>query len=126
VGVSERVHFVGPDHQEAMGWCASADVFVLNSSYEGMSHVLVEVMSLGAPIVATNIPGSAELLRDGVEGRLVPVGDQRALLGAVRELVNNRGLAEEMGERAIERAHLYDVKSTGKELARALKEVCAS
>ena len=49
---------------EAMGWVKAADVFVLNSTYEGLSHALVEAISLGTPIVATHVGGNPELITD--------------------------------------------------------------
>lgn len=118
----DRVVLTGElSNAEALGWVATADVFVLNSSYEGLSHVLIEVMSLGVPIVATDIPGNRELIRDGVHGRLVPVGDARALHAAVHELMTDRERAHSMGERAVERAHMFDIVHTGAQLAAALK-----
>ncbi|MDE2071702.1 MAG: glycosyltransferase family 4 protein, partial [Patescibacteria group bacterium] len=53
----------------------AADVFALNSSYEGLSHQLIEAMQAGVPIVTTGAGGNPDLIQDGVTGRVVPVGD---------------------------------------------------
>jgi glycosyltransferase involved in cell wall biosynthesis len=71
---------------EALGWVRSADVFVLNSSYEGLSHALIEAMMLGTPVIATRVGGNAELIEDGVTGFLVPLGDENALRLALKNI----------------------------------------
>ncbi|MFM2330805.1 MAG: hypothetical protein RLZZ26_312 [Candidatus Parcubacteria bacterium] len=70
---------------ETLGWVRSADVFVLNSSYEGLSHALIEAMMLGTPVIATDVGGNAELIEDGVTGLLIP-RDEEALLAALKNI----------------------------------------
>ena len=67
----------------------SADIFVLNSSYEGLSHVLIEALALGKPILATAVGGNPEVITDGETGLLVPAGDQVALSHALAMLLGN-------------------------------------
>lgn len=69
---------------KALGWVKTADVFVLNSTYEGLSYALVEAMALGTPVVATAVGGNPELITDGVDGLLVPPGDDAALHAALQ------------------------------------------
>ncbi|MCR4333490.1 MAG: glycosyltransferase family 4 protein [Patescibacteria group bacterium] len=71
-------------HADTLAMMKSADVFALNSSYEGLSHVLVEALALGVPIVATDAGGNREIIEDGVSGTLVPVGDMDALVRALQ------------------------------------------
>ncbi len=57
-------------HQEALAYMKTSDVFVLNSGYEGLSHVLLEVLSCGRPVLASNICGNPELVNEGKNGGL--------------------------------------------------------
>lgn len=61
-----------------------AHVFVLSSNWEGFGNVIVEALAAGVPVVSTDCPsGPAEILAGGDYGRLVPVGDPRAIAQAV-------------------------------------------
>ncbi len=66
-----------------------ADIFALNTSYEGFSHQLLEVMALGTPIITTKVGGNPELIQDGWNGILVPFSDKEAWLRALRKLLAN-------------------------------------
>ena len=61
------------------------DLFVQSSDYEGTPNAVLEAMALETPIVATSAGGSAEIVRDRVDGLIVPIGDRTALLTAMRE-----------------------------------------
>ena len=68
-----------------------ASVFTLSSLWEGLPTVLVEALYCGAPIVATDCPsGPREILRNGDIGRLVPVGDPKALAESITEAVDGK------------------------------------
>src|SRR6185437_15672344 len=76
-------------HKEAMGLVKMADVFALNSTYEGLSHALIEAMALGTPIVATNVGGNPELITSGQNGLLIPPKDDQALYEALKQIELN-------------------------------------
>lgn len=89
-GVEDRVRLVGRLGKDALGaTIKGADVFVLNTAYEGLSHQLLEVMDIGVPIITTNVGGNPELITDGMTGVLVKVGDTEELAKAIKHIVLN-------------------------------------
>jgi glycosyltransferase involved in cell wall biosynthesis len=80
---------------------ARAAVFVLSSTYEGFGNVLPEAMACGCPVVSTDCPsGPGEILDGGRFGRLVPVGDERALAEAIATTLDDPPAPEVLRERA--------------------------
>ncbi len=83
LGVREDVRFVGWS-EDVPSYMRHAAVFALTSIREGFPNVLIEALASGCPVVATDCPGGpAEVLDGGRLGRLVPVGDHRALAMAL-------------------------------------------
>lgn len=82
--LEEHVRFLG-QRNDVPHLMAHADLFVLPSRFEGLPIVLLEAMAERLPVVATRVPGSAELVRDGVTGRLVEPDDTDALAAAIIE-----------------------------------------
>lgn len=79
----------GLPRAETLGWIKSADVFVLNSLYEGLSHVLIEAMMLGTPVIATRAGGNVTLVTDGQTGLLIPPKNDAALEEAFITVAND-------------------------------------
>jgi glycosyltransferase involved in cell wall biosynthesis len=88
----------GPDAVGAL--LREARVAVLPSRAEGMPMFLLEAMAAGRPFVSTPVGAIAQLAESG--GMLVPVGDHEALAGALIELLNDPGRAEQLGRRGQE------------------------
>lgn len=83
----------------------AADVFVLNTGYEGFSHQLLEVLALGTPVVTTSVGGNPEIIADGKSGLLVPYNDTRALIRAITQMLTDdtfRDQCVEAGRVAVE------------------------
>ena len=78
---------------------SSFDVLVLSSLWEGLPIVFLEAMASRKPIVATDIDGNSEFVKDGVNGYLVKPRDSYALADRIIYLSKNRSLAQQMGER---------------------------
>ena len=83
--VSDRIRFLGirKDISALMG---AADGYVMSSAWEGLPMVLLEAAASGLPIVATNVGGNAEVVRDGISGYLVPPSDSIALALTLRKM----------------------------------------
>lgn len=105
---------------EALGWVKTADVFVLNSTYEGLSHALVEAIALGTPIIATRVGGNPELIEDGIEGLLIPPGDEKALHRALTQIASDPQAARARAEVARSKLSKFSIDTTIKEIASAL------
>ncbi len=79
-----------------------AEVYAFSSDWEGLPNALLEAMALGMPIVATDCPcgGPGMVMIDGVNGLLVPIRDSQAMAAGINRLIEDRKLAEELGENA--------------------------
>lgn len=95
-GTGARVVFAGlrADARALMG---AADVIVMPSTSEGFPLAAVEALASGTPLVATAARGLRELLHDGEDALVVPIGDVGALARAVSRLVDDAGLAAQIG-----------------------------
>jgi glycosyltransferase involved in cell wall biosynthesis len=100
-GVAERVLFLGDvPHASVREYLRQADAFVLNSSYEGLPHVVLEAMAAHIPVIATNAGGTGEVVENNVTGLLIPVGDTAALQGAIQRLWSDPSLGRQLAEQA--------------------------
>jgi glycosyltransferase involved in cell wall biosynthesis len=91
---------------------AQSSIYALSSRFEGFPMVLLEAMSVGLPMVAYDCPrGPAETVRDGVNGRLVPNGDQAAFTTALEQLMDSPRLRQQMGAAALADAAAYEMPS---------------
>jgi len=94
--LSDRFHFAGgvTNLREHL---SAADIFVLPSRSEGFSNAIVEAMAASLPVIATNVGGNAEAVKDGVSGFVVPSEDPAALAEAIIRLLSDPSKAREMG-----------------------------
>jgi len=81
-----------------------SDVCVLSSRAEGMPNAILEYMAAGRPVVATNVGGAGELIRNGESGFLVDAGDHRELAARILQLLAAPNRAREMGRLARKKA----------------------
>lgn len=88
------------ERTDALDILAAADLFVLPSLWEGLPYVLVEAAALGKPIVATDIDGVREVIRNGATGVLVPPRDPGALAASILFLLKDRAFTSRLGEAA--------------------------
>lgn len=121
-GIIDHIHFPGRlSHEELARAIKGADIFVLNTGYEGFSHQLLEVMALGIPVVTTSVGGNGELIEHEKTGLLVPYDDKEALLAAVRRLKERPEEAQAFVRAAHARALSFTTEQLVEGVATVLK-----
>lgn len=122
--LSERILFMG---NSAKLWedIIDSSVFVLSSKYEGMPNALMEAMAMGLPVVSTNCPcgGPECLIEDGVNGYLVPVGDDATMADRISFYLDNMEKAEEMAAKAMTITKKAEAKVIAEEWINYIKKV---
>ncbi|OGS41905.1 MAG: hypothetical protein A3K67_03355 [Euryarchaeota archaeon RBG_16_62_10] len=119
LGVRERLEFHESVPQETLLQLYSdCDVLVMPSRTEGWGLALMEAMACGKPIVASRTGGIPELVRDGVDGLLVPPGDVKGIADAVTRLLSDPGLGKAMGARGMERVKEFTWDGTARTVLR--------
>ncbi|MEW6154474.1 MAG: glycosyltransferase [Actinomycetota bacterium] len=87
---------------------ARSSCFVLSSRHEGLPGALIQAMACGAAVVSTDCPsGPSEIVTDGVDGLLCPVGDIPLLAGAIERVLGDRELRESLGANALTNAQRF-------------------
>lgn len=104
LGLQGRVHFVG-NVAEMPSFIAQMDIIALPtlSRGEGCPVALLEAMACAKACIATDVPGSRDLIEDGVSGLLVPPEDPHALAGAIQRLADDPDLRARLGTAARQR-----------------------
>jgi L-malate glycosyltransferase len=108
LGIEECVHFLG-NPPEVIPVVKHFNVALLCSESEGFSNALLEYMACGVPPVCTRVGGNVELVREGIDGYLVELGDVVSLASRVATLLADPALARKLGENARKTAENYTV-----------------
>lgn len=110
--IADRVKFLGV-RSDVAEWLAAVDIFALTSLCEAASLTLLEAMASALPVVATAVGGTPEIVRDGIDGILVPRGDAHATAAAFQRLLDDPRAASAMGASARERVRSrYQLRGT--------------
>lgn len=123
--LGDRIIFTGAlPHADTLACIAAADVFILNSSYEGLSHVLIESLMLGKPIVATSAGGNTELVRDRVNGTIIsPTASTQELALALMRALDGDMKAEQLLSESRAARERFSVSSMCAETASLLERL---
>jgi glycosyltransferase involved in cell wall biosynthesis len=97
--VADQVHFLG-NRDDVPELLAACDLFVLPSLWEGLAMALIEAMASGVPIIATDVSGSRQVIKDQETGLLVPPGDSQALAEAIQLLLTEPARADKLARQA--------------------------
>ncbi len=111
LGIREHCLLVG-NRDDVARLYSACDVTVLSSVVEGTPNVLLESMACGVPVVATDISDNSYIVPQGRVGYLVPLGDDAALADRLAEILSDRQLRDELGQRA--RSWVVDEFSTAR------------
>ena len=105
MGLRERIHLAGRVGN-VQDWYEGAGLYVMSSRLEGFPNTLIEAMACGLPAVSFDCEtGPADIIRDGIDGILVPPGDIDALAAALQKLMLDEPSRSAMSERAKEIRH---------------------
>jgi glycosyltransferase involved in cell wall biosynthesis len=110
LGIEKKVFFLGfkKNHHK---YIARSSIFVLSSDWEGFSSVIMEAMACGVSVISTRCPsGPDEIITDGVNGLLVPVGDADAMAGAILRLLKDETLRKKLADAGRSRSEDFRVE----------------
>lgn len=114
LGINEHLAFIG-QRERVLPLLRRMDVFVLPSIYEGFPTVILESIACGVPVIATDIPGTDELIKNGENGWLVLPKDPRALARAIIESYQKPDLRKKFIENASQTLKSYRIENIAKE-----------
>jgi len=109
LGIRKYIHFPGRlPLSEVKNFYSLADIVVLPTiTQEPFSRVPLEAMEFGKPVIATNVGGTPEIIKDGVNGILVPPGDAERLCEAIERLFRDEELRKRLGSKGKETLHRF-------------------
>ncbi|WP_328860539.1 glycosyltransferase family 4 protein [Streptomyces sp. NBC_00306] len=126
LGLYNSVHLMGPRSPIEPEWAKGA-IAVSTSRHESFGMTLVEAMRCGLPVVSTDCDyGPREIIADGVDGLLVPVGDADAVAAALLRLIDDEDLRRRMGAAARRNARRFDPGPVAKQYEELFAELGAT
>ena len=111
LGLSDRVRFLGRvSEEEKISLYRRASVALNSSLKEGWGLTSIEANGCGTPVVASDVPGLCDSVRDGQTGFLVPFGDAQAMADRIGRILGDRDLAARLQSASLEwaRSHTWD------------------
>jgi glycosyltransferase involved in cell wall biosynthesis len=108
LGISKSCRFTG-QQKNILPVLKNTNVFVLPSSSEGLSTVILEAMNNNVPVIASDIPGNRELIINGLTGWLVPVGDMDGLANTIVKAYQQPEKMKRMAQEAYTRTADYSI-----------------
>lgn len=123
--IKDKVEFIGRvSHREVSKYYQEADVFVLPSLNEGMSNAMLEALSSGLPLLATDTGGTKELVTDGENGYVIKMKNASNIAEKIEKLINNSELKKKMGEASRQKALGLSWKKVAGEYYKLYSNLC--
>ncbi len=121
LNLERKVYLAGRKSQEELAtYLAAADMFVLNTGYEGFSHQILEAMVAGVPVITTAVGGNKEILRQGENGFMVKYQDEFNLIEAIKSLWQDNELKEEFKKEGKKTAEHFSSEKMFQETVKVL------
>ncbi len=122
--VSDFIKIVGSvDREKVMEYLSACDVFALNTSFESFSFQIVEAMSVGAPVVATNIGNLPEIVKGEESGLLLEPDNKNEWKKAFLDLINSEHKRQSLGQEGKKRSLDFSISKTMDSLTKTLKDL---
>lgn len=123
LGLENHVTFAGAT-TNIIDYYRKSGIFVLPSNYEGIPNVLLEALAVGVPSVATDCPcgGPRMLIRNGVNGLLVPMADQEKMQEAIELILNSKKVRETLMANARESVRKFEFSNVVEQWIRVVNE----
>lgn len=119
-GLDDNIWFAGSQpHNRLVQFYHGADVCVFPSLYESFGMAALEAMACGRPVVASRVPGFANIIEDGDSGLLVDAGRADELAGEIVRILKDRRFGAKLGENAVRAAHRFDWENITGEIKKA-------
>lgn len=123
LGLEKKVFLVGRKSQSELAiYLAAADMFVLDTGYEGFSHQILEAMVAGVPVITTAVGGNKEIIDQGENGFMVRYNDEFNLIEAIRSLWQSPELQKEFIAKGKEAARKFNADRMLNETVKILTE----
>ncbi|MEM9714862.1 MAG: glycosyltransferase, partial [Actinomycetota bacterium] len=110
LGLGDGFRFLGY-RSDAVELTAAADLFVLSSHHEGLPVAVMEALAVGTPVVSTDAGGVTDAVRDGVEGRIVPIARPERLARAILDVLDDTDTRASMAEAAADRGRAFSIEA---------------
>lgn len=124
LGLEKQVVLTGRlSHSELIKQINEVNMFVLNTEYEGFSHLVLEMMRLKVPVVTTNVGGNPELVSNNETGLLVEYNNELEIKNAIISLLEDTVKAAQLSENAYQKSLQYTKENSVKEIAATIMQV---
>jgi len=99
--VKSQIKFLGAlSHDKTLAYMKVADIFALNTGYEGLPHTILEAMYCGTPVITTPVGGNTEVIANGENGLLVDYDNKEQWQTAILKILKDNNLAQTLTRNA--------------------------
>ena len=107
--------------EDILSYLKAGDIFILNSAYEGFSHLILEAMAMEIPVITTKVGGNPEIITDNENGILIEYNNKEQIKEAILKLYADKGLREKLAKNAKEKVQEFKKEKMIQETLEILK-----